>query len=133
IEEIRELQKAFITLARKYPDVIIPGYTHLQRAQPVFIAHHLLAYVEMLARDHDRMIDCYDRTHVCPLGAGAIAGSTIALDRDFVAVELGFVDEKGKARISQNSMDAVSDRDCALEFCPGAATLAVHLSRLAED
>lgn len=133
LEEIRQLQKAFITLATKYSDVIIPGYTHLQRAQPVFFAHHLLAYVEMLARDHDRMIDCYDRANVCPLGAGAIAGSTIALDREFVAAELGFVDSKGKARVTQNSMDAVSDRDFALEFCASAAILAVHLSRLAED
>lgn len=133
VEEIRELQKAFITLGRKYPDVIIPGYTHLQRAQPVFFAHHLLAYVEMLGRDHDRMLDCHDRTNVCPLGAGAIAGSTIALDREFVAVELDFVDAKRKARVTQNSMDAVSDRDFALEFCASAAILAVHLSRLAED
>jgi argininosuccinate lyase len=133
VEEIRELQKAFISLGRKYSEVIIPGYTHLQRAQPVFFAHHLLAYVEMLGRDHDRMIDCHDRTNVCPLGAGAIAGSTIALDREFVAVELGFVDAKGNARVTQNSMDAVSDRDFALEFCAGAAILAVHLSRLAED
>ena len=133
VDEIRDLQRAFITLGRKYPDVIIPGYTHLQRAQPVFFAHHLLAYVEMLGRDHDRMIDCHDRTNVCPLGSGAIAGSTIALDREFVALELDFVDEKGKARITQNSMDAVSDRDFALEFCASAAILAVHLSRLAED
>ncbi|HVK57413.1 MAG TPA: argininosuccinate lyase [Candidatus Kapabacteria bacterium] len=133
VDDIRDLQRAFVTLGRKYPDVIIPGYTHLQRAQPVFFAHHLLAYVEMLGRDHDRMIDCHDRTNVCPLGSGAIAGSTIALDREFVALELDFVDEKSKARITQNSMDAVSDRDFALEFCASAAILAVHLSRLAED
>ena len=133
VDDIRDLQRAFVTLGRKYPDVIIPGYTHLQRAQPVFFAHHLLAYVEMLGRDHDRMIDCHDRTNVCPLGSGAIAGSTIALDREFVALELDFVDAKGKARITQNSMDAVSDRDFALEFCASAAILAVHLSRLAED
>lgn len=133
VDEIRELQNAFLVLARKYQDVIIPGYTHLQRAQPVLFAHHLLAYVEMLGRDHDRMIDCHDRTNVCPLGAGAIAGSTIPLDREFVAVELGFVDRKGKPRLTQNSMDAVSDRDFAMEFCADAAILAVHLSRLAED
>ena len=132
-EEIRGLQRAFVTLGRKYPDVIIPGYTHLQRAQPVYIAHHLLAYVEMLERDFERFGDCFERTNVCPLGAGAIAGSTIALDREMVAVELGFVDGRGKARITQNSMDAVSDRDFALEFCASAAILAVHLSRLAED
>lgn len=131
--EIRSLQRAFVTLGRKYPDVIIPGYTHMQRAQPVYFAHHLLAYVEMLERDHGRLEDCFERTNVCPLGAGAIAASTIALDRDYVAVELGFVDAKGKPRITQNSMDAVSDRDFALEFCAAAAILAVHLSRLAED
>ena len=131
--EVRELQRAFVCLGRKYPDVIIPGYTHLQRAQPVYFAHHLLAYVEMLERDHARLNDCLQRTSVCPLGAGAIAGSTIALDREFVAVELGFVDASGKARITQNSMDAVSDRDFALEFCATASILAVHLSRLAED
>ena len=131
--EVRELQRAFITLARKYPDVIIPGYTHLQRAQPVFLAHHLLAYVEMFDRDHERLEDCFERANVCPLGSGAIAGSTIPLDRELVAIELGFVDARGKARITQNSMDAVCDRDFALEFCATAAILAVHLSRLAED
>lgn len=132
-EEIRVLQRAFVSLGRKYPDVIIPGYTHLQRAQPVYFAHHLLAYVEMLERDYARLSDGRERMNVCPLGAGAIAGSTINLDREFVAVELGFVDARGKARITQNSMDAVSDRDFALEFCATAAILAVHLSRLAED
>jgi argininosuccinate lyase len=131
--EIQELQRAFVALGRKYPDVIIPGYTHLQRAQPVYFAHHLLAYVEMLARDHQRLEDCLQRTNVCPLGAGAIAGSTIPLDRELVATELGFVDANGKPRITQNSMDAVSDRDFAMEFCASAAILAVHLSRLAED
>lgn len=132
-EEVRDLQRAFVTLARKYPEVIIPGYTHLQRAQPVYFAHHLLAYVEMFDRDHARLGDCLERTNVCPLGSGAIAGSTIPLDRELVATELGFVDSKGKARITQNSMDAVCDRDFALEFCSAAAILAVHLSRLAED
>jgi argininosuccinate lyase len=131
--EIQNLQSVFVGLGAKYDEVIIPGYTHLQRAQPVFFAHHLLAYVEMLERDRARFADCLERTNVCPLGSGAIAGSTLPLDREFVAVELGFVDEKGKARITQNSMDAVSDRDFALEFCAGAAILAVHLSRLAED
>ena len=131
--ELTELQRAFVSLARKYPDVIIPGYTHLQRAQPVYFAHHLLAYLEMLDRDKNRLNDGLDRLNVCPLGAGAIAGSTIPLDRDFVATELGFVDENGKPRVTQNSMDAVSDRDFALEFCATASILAVHLSRLAED
>jgi argininosuccinate lyase len=132
-EEIQELQRAFVTLGTQYAEVIIPGYTHLQRAQPVFFAHHLLAYVEMLERDRARFRDCFERLNVCPLGSGAIAGSTLPLDREFVAIELGFVDARGKARITQNSMDAVSDRDFALEFCADAAILAVHLSRLAED
>jgi argininosuccinate lyase len=132
-EEIRALQGAFVTLGSKYAEVIIPGYTHLQRAQPVYLAHHLLAYIEMLDRDRDRFADCLERMNVCPLGSGAIAGSTLPLDREFVAVELGFVDAKRKPRITQNSMDAVSDRDFALEFCASAAILAVHLSRLAED
>ena len=131
--EIRELQRAFVGLAAKNSEVIIPGYTHLQRAQPVYFAHHLLAYVEMLDRDHARFGNCLDRANVCPLGAGAIASSTIPIDREFVARELGFVDSRGRPRITQNSMDAVSDRDFALEFCAAAAILAVHLSRLAED
>jgi argininosuccinate lyase len=113
--------------------VLIPGYTHLQRAQPVYFAHHLLAYVEMLERDRQRFIDCFQRVNVCPLGSGAIAGSTLPLDRALVAELLGFVDAKGKPQLTQNSMDAVSDRDFAVEFCADAALLAVHLSRLAED
>jgi argininosuccinate lyase len=132
-EELRSLQRALVELGGRYPDVIIPGYTHLQRAQPVYFAHHLLAYVEMLDRDHQRVQDCFHRVNVCPLGSGAIAGSTLPLDRDFVALELGFIDGKGRPRISQNSMDAVCDRDFAIEFCSLAALCAVHLSRLAED
>jgi len=131
--EIRTLQSAFLQLAEKNDQVIIPGYTHLQRAQPVYFAHHLLAYVEMFDRDFSRLADCLDRVNVCPLGSGAIAGSTLPLDREFVALELRFVDTKGKPRVSNNSMDAVSDRDFALEFCAGAAIIAVHISRLAED
>jgi argininosuccinate lyase len=113
--------------------VIIPGYTHMQRAQPVYLAHHLLAYVEMLDRDGDRFSACSIRANVCPLGSGAIAGSTLPLDREEVARLLGFVDGKGRPRVSQNSMDAVSDRDFAVEFCAAAALLAAHLSRLSED
>jgi argininosuccinate lyase len=120
-------------LAGKNQDVLIPGYTHMQRAQPVFFAHHLLAYCEMLERDRGRMEDCFHRTNICPLGSGAIAGSTIPLDREFVATFLGFVDERNKPQITQNSMDGVSDRDFAVEFCAAAALMAVHLSRLAED
>jgi argininosuccinate lyase len=132
-EDLRDLQRAFVGLASDNIEVIIPGYTHLQRAQPVFFAHHLLAYVEMLGRDIGRFDDCLGRFNVCPLGSGAIAGTTLPIDREFVASELLFVDEKGKPAVTQNSMDAVSDRDFALEFCSAAAILAVHLSRLAED
>jgi argininosuccinate lyase len=133
VGEIWALQKALVGLGEKYSEVIIPGYTHLQRAQPVYFAHHLLAYAEMLDRDRGRLADCFFRTNVCPLGSGAIAGSTLALDRKMVAKLLGFVDEKGRPKLTQNSMDAVSDRDFAIEFCAAAALLAVHISRLAED
>jgi argininosuccinate lyase len=125
---VRDLQLAFLEMAERYRQ-----YTHLQRAQPVYLAHHLLAYVEMLDRDHSRFLDVRDRANWCPLGSGAIAGSTLPIDREFVARELGFIDPKGKARVTQNSMDAVSDRDFALEFCSAAAIAAVHLSRAAED
>ncbi len=131
--EVRTLQAALVELGENNSDVVIPGYTHLQRAQPVYFAHHLLAYVEMLARDYERLGDCFVRTNVCPLGSGAIAGSTLPLDREFVAGLLGFVDGQGRPLVTQNSMDAVSDRDFAVEFCGVAALLAVHLSRLAED
>ncbi len=131
--ELRALQKSLVEFAVKNSDVIIPGYTHLQRAQPVYFAHHLLAYVEMFDRDHSRLTDCFQRVNVCPLGSGAIAGSTLPLNRDLVAKLLGFVDANGKAQLTQNSMDAVSDRDFAIEFCSVAALIAVHLSRLAED
>lgn len=131
--ELKDLQRALWELGSKNSDVIIPGYTHLQRAQPVFFAHHLLAYVEMFGRDGDRLKDCRRRTNVCPLGSGAIAGSTLPLKRDLVAKELGFVDAAGRPSITQNSMDAVSDRDFLVEFCAAGALLAVHASRLAED
>ena len=131
--EIRDLQRALVQLGEKNRLVIIPGYTHLQRAQPVYLAHHLLAYVEMLDRDYDRVRDCFVRLNVCPLGSGAIAGSTLPLNREIVASLLGFVDAKGNPKITQNSMDAVSDRDFIVEFCSAAALIAVHLSRLAED
>ncbi len=131
--EIHGLQQALVELGAANPRVIIPGYTHLQRAQPVYFAHHLLAYVEMLERDYQRVADCFLRANVCPLGSGALAGSTLPLDREFVARLLGFIDAKGRPRVAQNSMDAVSDRDFAVEFCGVAALLAVHLSRLAED
>jgi argininosuccinate lyase len=131
--EIRLLQSALVDLGGKNAGVIIPGYTHLQRAQPVYLAHHLLAYVEMLERDEQRLRDCFQRVNVCPLGSGALAGSTLPLDREMVARLLHFVDAKRKPKLTQNSMDAVSDRDFVIEFCSVAALLAVHLSRLAED
>lgn len=131
--EVRALQKALVELGEKNSDVIIPGYTHLQRAQPVYFAHHLLAYVEMLDRDFLRLEDGFLRVNVCPLGSGAIAGSTLPLKREMVAKLLGFVDGKGRAKVTQNSMDAVSDRDFIIEFCAHAALIAIHLSRLSED
>ena len=117
--ELRDLQKSLVRLAEKNSNVLIPGYTHLQRAQPVSLAHQLLAFVEMLERDWERMTDCQRRANVCPLGSGALAGSTLPLDRAFVARQLGFLDEAGRPRFSRNSMDAVSDRDFAVEFCAG--------------
>lgn len=133
LEEIRSGQRALVRLGEKYRQVLIPGYTHLQRAQPVSFAHHLLAYVEMLDRDRERLQQCRERTNICPLGSGALAGSTLPLNREFVARQLGFVDQKGRPRLTRNSMDAVSDRDFAIEFCSHAALLGVHFSRLAED
>src|SRR5580692_3728883 len=133
LAEITDLQRALVLLGERNADVLIPGYTHLQRAQPVHFAHHLLAYVEMLGRDCDRVWDCHSRVNVCPLGSGAIAGSTLPLKRELVAKLLGFVDASGRPQLTQNSMDAVSDRDFAVEFCAAAALLAVHISRLAED
>ena len=124
---IAELQSALEGWASRDLRVVIPGYTHLQRAQPVLLAHHLLAYVEMLERDYDRLADCAKRADVLPLGSGAIAGSTLPLDRALVATLLGF------ARVSDNSMDAVSDRDFLVEYNAACALLAVHLSRLSED
>ena len=124
---IAALQAALETWASRDFKVVIPGYTHLQRAQPVLLAHHLLAYVEMLERDYERLADCAKRADVMPLGSGAIAGSTLPLDREFVRKLLGF------ARISENSMDAVSDRDFIVEYNAACALLAIHLSRLAED
>jgi argininosuccinate lyase len=131
--DIAGLQRVLVSLGEKNADVLIPGYTHLQRAQPVYLAHHLLAYIEMLERDCERLWDCHSRVNVCPLGSGAIAGSTLPLDRMLVAKLLAFVDADGKVQLTQNSMDAVSDRDFAVEFCAAGALLAVHLSRLAED
>jgi argininosuccinate lyase len=133
VKEVQALKRSLVELAGKNEEVIIPGYTHMQRAQPVYLAHHLLAYVEMLERDDERLAGCFGRVNVCPLGSGAIAGSTLPLDRELTAKLLGFVDAKGHPLVTQNSMDAIRDRDFAVEFCATAALIAVHLSRLAED
>ena len=131
--EIAGLQRALVSLGERHAEVLIPGYTHLQRAQPVYLAHHLLAFVEMLERDCERLWDCHSRVNICPLGSGAIAGSTLPLKRELVAKLLGFVNASGAVQVTQNSMDAVSDRDFMVEFAAAGALLAVHLSRLAED
>ena len=124
---LRGLQAALLELAERHQEVYLPGYTHLQRAQPVLLAHHLLAYLEMLDRDADRFIDGFERADIMPLGSGALAGAAYPLDREAVARELGF------ERISRNSIDAVSDRDYILEFLAAAAITLVHTSRLCED
>ena len=127
IGNTRELQHALVNLAEANMDVVVPGYTHLQPAQPVLLAHHLLAYFEMLQRDVDRLECCRMRADVIPLGSGALAGVTYNVDREFLARELGF------DRISQNSLDAVSDRDFVLECEADASIAMMHLSRLAEE
>lgn len=113
--------------------IAIPGYTHLQRAQPVSMAHHLLAYMEMFDRDRRRILAFAGQAGVCPLGSGAIAGTTLPIDRGFVARELGFVDADGIPRLTRNSMDAVADRDLFIEFASICSLIASHLSRVAED
>lgn len=133
LNEVRALQRSLVDLAEREREVILPGYTHLQRAQPVYLAHHLLAYVDMLNRDAQRFEEARARANLCPLGSGALAGSTLPLDRELVARLLGFVDGNGQPQLTQNSMDAVSDRDFVVDFCAAGALLAVHLSRLAED
>ena len=124
---LKKLQTAFLDLAEEHVDLVMPGYTHLQRAQPILFAHYLLGQIEAFARDAERLRDCLQRTDVLPLGSGALAGSTIVLDRELIARELGF------ARISQNSLDAVSDRDFVCEFLFCLAMIGMHLSRLSED
>lgn len=124
---LRGLQASLLDLAEKHLDTVMPGYTHLQRAQPVTYAHHLMAYCEMFRRDEERLGDCRRRTDVMPLGAGALAGTTFPLDRDYVARQLGF------AAVTENSLDAVSDRDFAVEFTAAASLIMVHMSRLCEE
>jgi argininosuccinate lyase len=130
---LTELQKALLSLAGKNVDVILPGFTHLQVAQPVSFGHHMLAYVEMFARDSERMLDVRRRVNRLPLGAAALAGTSYPLDRERVARALGMVDEQGNACVCQNSLDAVSDRDFAIEFSAAAALAMVHISRLSEE
>jgi argininosuccinate lyase len=125
--EIRGFQSALLDLAGANQDAVMPGYTHLQRAQPVLFAHNLLAYFEMLDRDAGRFRDCRERADELPLGSGALAGVPYPLDREFVASELGF------SRVSRNSVDAVADRDFVVEFQAAAATTMMHFSRLAEE
>ena len=124
---VRTLQKALLARARRYAGVMMPGYTHLQRAQPILLAHHLLAYIEMLERDRSRFADCLRRSDASPLGAGALAGTSFRIDRHVTAKALGF------SSIAENSIDAVSDRDAPIEFLAGCAITMMHLSRLAEE
>ncbi len=128
-----ELQRALISLAEAHVDTILPGFTHLQVAQPVSFGHHMLAYVEMFARDAERMADVRRRTNRLPLGAAALAGTSYALDRERVARTLGMVDADGQPCICQNSIDAVSDRDFAIEFSAAASLAMIHVSRLSEE
>jgi len=132
-EAVLGAQRALLKTAEAGKDVLIPGYTHLQRAQPVFLAHHLFAWMEMLDRDRARLAAVVENANWCPLGAGAIAGTTLPIDREFTARVLGFVDSRGRPRVTQNSMDTVADRDLFLEFAGACAILGVHLSRIAED
>lgn len=124
---IKDLQTVLLSLAKENIDTIMPGYTHLQKAQPVTLAHHLLAYFEMFKRDYERLSDCYKRTNIMPLGSGALASTTYNLDRNFVANELNF-DE-----ITQNSMDGVSDRDFCIELASDLSIIMMHLSRFCEE
>ncbi|SUO97246.1 argininosuccinate lyase [Suttonella ornithocola] len=127
LSEIARLQSGILSVAEKEADTIMPGFTHLQVAQPVTFGHHLLAWYEMLTRDAGRFEDCRKRLNVSPLGAAALAGTTYPIDREFSAQQLGF------DGVCQNSLDAVSDRDFAIEFCTAASTLLMHLSRFSEE
>ncbi|MBQ8829231.1 MAG: argininosuccinate lyase [Burkholderiaceae bacterium] len=124
---INQVQTSIVELAEKNTDTIMPGFTHLQVAQPVTFGHHLMAYVEMIERDRERLLDCRKRLNRCPLGAAALAGTTYPIDREFTARELGF------ECATRNSLDSVSDRDFAIEFCSVASLLMVHLSRFSEE
>jgi argininosuccinate lyase len=127
------LQKALVDIADQNVEVILPGFTHLQVAQPVSFGHHMLAYVEMFARDAERLADVRRRVNRLPLGAAALAGTSYPLDREAVARALGMVDDKGDPCVCQNSLDAVSDRDFAIEFTAAASLCMVHISRFSEE
>lgn len=127
VDQLQKLQAALIGQAKQNLDTIVPGYTHLQRAQPILFAHHLMAYVSMFGRDIERLQDSYKRIDTLPLGAGALAGTTFAIDRQFTAQQLNF------GRVYENSLDAVSDRDFIVEFLSGASLIMMHLSRLSEE
>jgi argininosuccinate lyase len=130
---LNELQQALVEIAEQNVEVILPGFTHLQVAQPVSFGHHLLAYVEMFARDAERFSDVRRRTNRLPLGSAALAGTTYPLDRARVARTLGMVNAAGEAQLCQNSLDAVSDRDFAIEFSAAASLCMIHISRLSEE
>lgn len=125
--QIRQWQSVLLNHAENHVETLIPGYTHLQRAQPISLAHHLLAYFQMAQRDWERLGDVQKRTNVCPLGSGALAGTTFPIDRHYSASELGFAD------VYANSLDGVSDRDFAIEFMCAASLIMVHLSRFSEE
>jgi argininosuccinate lyase len=131
IKEIQDmltkLEETILTVAEANLDTILPGYTHLQRAQPITLAHHMMAYYHMFRRDIDRLSNCYQRTDSMPLGSGALAGTTYPLDRAFVAEQLGF------SKVTDNSLDGVSDRDFAIEFCSAMSLIMMHLSRFSEE
>ena len=131
--KIRNAGRSVLAAAEANTGVLIPGYTHLQRAQPVPLAHHLLAWLEMLERDAGRFATVADHANWCPLGACALAGTTLPIDREYTARVLGFVDARGRPRVTQNSMDTVADRDTFIEFAAACAIAGGHLSRIAED
>ena len=127
LSDIEDLKSVILNISEKHLETVMPGYTHLQKAQPITFAHHLMAYYEMLRRDSERLTDCRKRLNVMPLGSGALAGTTYDLDRDFVAEKLGF------DSVTQNSLDGVSDRDFVLELAFDLSTVMMHLSRLSEE
>lgn len=124
---LKKLAETILTVAEENTDTIMPGYTHLQRAQPITLAHHMMAYYHMFSRDIERLSDCYKRTDSMPLGSGALAGTTYPLDRQCVAEKLGF------SKVTENSLDGVSDRDFAIEFCSAMSLVMMHLSRFSEE